>query len=59
MSYKAVHRLVHYNLKASPKVPRPVSRKQGEEKREEFKKSAWWMARFPRLIQPSKKHQKT
>ncbi|MGL5795504.1 MAG: helix-turn-helix domain-containing protein [Waterburya sp.] len=37
-NYKTVHKLVHYRLGASPKVPRPFSGKQSQEKIEGFKK---------------------
>lgn len=37
-NYKTVHRLVHYRLQASPKVPRPLSSKKSDEKVESFKK---------------------
>lgn len=37
-NYKTVHKLVHYRLGASPKVPRPFSSKQSQEKIEGFKK---------------------
>lgn len=37
-NYKTVHKLVHYRLKASPKVPRPESTKTSTQKVEEFKK---------------------
>jgi transposase len=36
--YKTVHKLVHYRLKASPKIARPSSVERSEEKAEEFKK---------------------
>lgn len=38
-NYKTVHQLVYYRLKASPKVSRPQSVKQEEEKLEAFKKT--------------------
>lgn len=38
-NYKTVHQLVYYRLKASPKVSRPKSVKQEEEKLEAFKKT--------------------
>lgn len=38
-NYKTVHQLVYYRLKASPKVSRPKSVKQKEEKLEAFKKT--------------------
>jgi transposase len=38
-NYKTVHQLVYYRLKASPKVSRPRSVKQEEEKLEAFKKT--------------------
>jgi hypothetical protein len=37
--YKTVHKLVHYRLHSSPKVPRPVSVKQSTEAREAYKKT--------------------
>ncbi|WP_199333691.1 helix-turn-helix domain-containing protein [Oculatella sp. FACHB-28] len=37
--YKTVHKLVHYRLQASPKVPRPVSVKQSPQQREAYKKT--------------------
>ena len=37
-NYKTVHKLVHYRLGASPKVPRPSSSKKSEEKVVAFKK---------------------
>lgn len=37
--YKTVHKLVHYRLQASPKVPRPVSVKQSFEQMEAYKKT--------------------
>ncbi len=36
--YKTVHKLVHYRLKASPKVARPSSVERSDEQVEEFKK---------------------
>ncbi|WP_442922461.1 hypothetical protein [Microcoleus sp. CZ3-B2] len=38
MSYKVVHDLVHYKLKADLKVPRPQSNKANEEVQASFKK---------------------
>lgn len=38
-TYKTVHKLVHYRLQASPKVPRPRSIKQSPEQLETFKKN--------------------
>lgn len=38
VNYKTVHQLVHYRLKASPKIARPISREQKSEKLEDFKK---------------------
>lgn len=37
--YKTVHQLVHYRLKASPKVARPVSVEQSHEPVEAYKKT--------------------
>lgn len=37
--YKTVHQLVHYRLKASPKVARPISAKQSPEQVETYKKT--------------------
>lgn len=37
--YKTVHKLVYYRLKASPKVARPKSLEQSEERLETFKKT--------------------
>ncbi|OKH26442.1 helix-turn-helix domain-containing protein [Chroogloeocystis siderophila] len=37
--YKTVHKLVHYRLQASPKVPRPVSGKQSLQQKEAYKKT--------------------
>jgi transposase len=37
--YKTVHQLVHYRLKASPKVARPVSTASSEAKVETYKKT--------------------
>lgn len=37
--YKTVHKLVHYRLVSSPKVPRPVSVKQSSEQLESYKKT--------------------
>lgn len=38
-TYKTVHKLVHYRLQASPKVPRPVSVEQSPQQREAYKKT--------------------
>jgi transposase len=38
--YKTVHQLVHYRLKASPKVARPVSAANAEERVEASKKTS-------------------
>lgn len=38
--YKTVHKLVHYRLKASPKVVRPQSDKQDEARLEAYKKTS-------------------
>jgi transposase len=37
--YKTVHKLVYYRLKASPKIARPKSLEQSEERLEDFKKN--------------------
>lgn len=37
--YKTVHQLVHYRLKASPKVARPVSAQQSQARVEAYKKT--------------------
>jgi len=37
--YKTVHKLVHYRLASSPKVPRPVSIEQSSERLEAYKKT--------------------
>ena len=37
--YKTVHKLVHYRLKSSPKVPRPVSIEQSSGQLEAYKKT--------------------
>ena len=37
--YKTVHTLVYYRLKASPKIARPKSLEQSEERLEDFKKN--------------------
>lgn len=37
--YKTVHQLVHYRLKASPKVARPISAEQSQEQVEAYKKT--------------------
>lgn len=37
--YKTVHKLVHYRLAASPKVPRPVSIEQSSQQLEAYKKT--------------------
>lgn len=39
VSYKVVHDLVHYKLKADLKVPRPQSHKANEEVQASFKKN--------------------
>jgi len=38
-NYKTVHRLVHYRLKASPKIARPNSAEQSRERLDNFKKT--------------------
>lgn len=38
-NYKTVHQLVHYRLKASPKIVRPQSTEQAQAKLEAFKKT--------------------
>jgi transposase len=38
--YKTVHKLVYYRLKASPKIARPKSLEQSEERLEAFKKTS-------------------
>ena len=38
-NYKTVHQLVYYRLKASPKIARPKSAEQSEERLENFKKT--------------------
>lgn len=38
--YKTVHKLVHYRLQSSPKIPRPVSVQQSSERREAYKKTS-------------------
>lgn len=38
--YKTVHKLVHYRLQSSPKVPRPVSIEQSQERMEAYKKTS-------------------
>lgn len=38
--YKTVHKLVHYRLNSSPKVPRPVSNEQSQERMEAYKKTS-------------------
>jgi len=38
--YKTVHKLVHYRLASSPKVPRPVSIEQSTEQLEAYKKTS-------------------
>jgi len=38
-NYKTVHQLVFYKLKASPKIARPKSKEQSEERLESFKKT--------------------
>jgi transposase len=40
VKYKTVHQLVHYRLKASPKIARPKSQQQIPERLEAFKKTA-------------------
>lgn len=37
--YKTVHKLVHYRLASSPKVPRPVSTEQSTQQLEAYKKT--------------------
>lgn len=37
-NYKTVHQLVHYKLKATPKIARPKSREQSESRLDNFKK---------------------
>lgn len=37
--YKTVHKLVHYRLASSPKVPRPVSVEQSQQQLSAFKKT--------------------
>lgn len=37
--YKTVHKLVHYRLQSSPKIPRPVSSEQSTERMEAYKKT--------------------
>ncbi len=37
--YKTVHKLVHYRLSSSPKVPRPISVEQSKPQVEAFKKT--------------------
>ena len=37
--YKTVHKLVHYRLKASPKIARPKSKEQCKERLDNFKKT--------------------
>jgi len=37
--YKTVHQLVHYRLKAVPKVARPISAEQSPERVETYKKT--------------------
>lgn len=39
-SYKTVHKLVHYHLHGSPKVPRPLSVEQSSKQREAYKKNS-------------------
>ncbi|MDV3001425.1 MAG: IS630 family transposase ISAcma28 [Chroococcopsis gigantea SAG 12.99] len=39
VKYKTVHKLVYYKLKASPKIARPKSIEQSEERLESFKKT--------------------
>ena len=38
--YKTVHKLVYYRLKASPKIARPKSLEQSEERLDTFKKTS-------------------
>lgn len=38
--YKTVHKLVHYRLQSSPKVPRPVSVEQSSEQMAAYKKTS-------------------
>lgn len=38
-AYKTVHKLVYYRLQSSPKVPRPVSNQQPQERMEAYKKT--------------------
>ena len=38
-SYKTVHKLVHYRLKASPKIARPASIVQSKDRLDNFKKT--------------------
>lgn len=38
-NYKTVHKLVHYRLQGSPKVPRPISVEQSSEQLEAYKKT--------------------
>lgn len=38
--YKTVHKLVYYKLKASPKIARPKSLEQSEERLDNFKKTS-------------------
>ncbi|MBW4680979.1 MAG: helix-turn-helix domain-containing protein [Microcoleus vaginatus WJT46-NPBG5] len=38
-NYKTVHQLVHYRLKASPKIARPKSREQSEDRLDNCKKT--------------------
>lgn len=42
VKYKTVYRLVHYQLKATLKVPRPVSKEQDEQAVSLFKKTFLW-----------------
>jgi transposase len=39
VKYKTLHKLVHYRLKASPKVARPVSKLQSSVQKEAYKKT--------------------
>lgn len=39
VKYRTVHELVRYKLKGKLKVPRPLSTKQNQEKKELFKKN--------------------
>jgi hypothetical protein len=39
VKYKTLYKLVHYRLKASPKVARPVSKLQSSAQKEAYKKT--------------------